>query len=126
MAKMKVIDCFRLRSRPSAPWVPVALRIPSATHPEPLNRDPALKENAAFFHPDRSGYPLTFSLSRGKAVPEARRAEDKERPLTVFYQIGLIRRSRPYLGGFLACAASTIAGRGSQILVGCRGNALTY
>lgn len=46
MAKMKVIDCYRLRSRPSAPWVPVALRIPSATHPEPLGCELADKEEA--------------------------------------------------------------------------------
>lgn len=46
MAKMKVIDCFRLRSRPSALLGTVALRIPSATHPEPLGCELADKEEA--------------------------------------------------------------------------------
>lgn len=46
MAKMKVIDCFRLRSRPSALLGTVALRIPDATHPEPLGCELADKEEA--------------------------------------------------------------------------------
>ena len=121
MAKMKVIDCFRLRSRPSALLGTVALRIPSATHPEPLGCELADKEEAG----------MDVNPESGNRKPDFR-LRIKERGLT-----GMERQA--ISGAGTSCPGSCplqamqwglgqrpgIAGQGSQILVGRRGNALT-
>lgn len=73
MAKMKVIDCFRLRSRPSALLGTVALRIPDATHPEPLGCELADKEEAGIV---ATGNSLTKRewMSTRKAVTGSRKS----------------------------------------------------